>query len=208
MSGSRPISELTYEEFIAHALELRSRIADAEREFLEWLLLAETQARHLWEGSGKTFQQWLEGENLCKGSRYDAYKRVRNTLGSEAVKSVGIEGIMAAGRKGSTPEMQREVIAQSKEFERTNQTAISEQTAGDFAREVRARMAGRRSSKSYATLLRDFERAEKEIERFKVKVVALEAELRKWKKNALDLEAELRNWKKKAGPKREETRPS
>jgi hypothetical protein len=170
-------TSMTSEEFVAEAKRLRANADRAEAEFLEFLYRGEQNAA-MWQGAGyATFEQFIEAANLCRASRYVAYRKMRTHHG-EIVTRVGVNASVAAASLPSIEE-QAEVISQAQICEKVNGTSISEQTARQIARDVRTREAAHRSGhRSYSALLAENNRLRAENEALKERCKTLSEQLR------------------------------
>ncbi len=176
---------MTTEEFVIEARRLRAEADDAESRFLSFLVRGEAD-RAVWAGSGKSYPEFLEGNDLCKATRYIRYKRVLEGLGGDAVAGVGANAIIAAG-KLSDPAAQRDVIAEARKVEATNGTTISEQTAERIANETRARFIGASSrNHGYVALAAEADRLRGQVAKLKEENIALRAEIRKLRAAAVE----------------------
>jgi len=166
------------EEFLRRARELRAEADAAEQRLLEFLYEGERQ-RDIWADTGKTYPEFIESANLCKAVRYLAYKRVREGLGAEAVANVGAHAVVAAGAL-SNPKDQKEVLDRARLWEKSNGTAISEQSARRIASEAKVRSVMLHTrAKGYAELAEENERLKAENERLAQENAMLRAELKK-----------------------------
>lgn len=180
-----PDATLTTEQFIQRAKELRREADDAEERFLAFLYEGESM-RQIWaDGTGcATYPEFLERNNICKAIRYMRYKRVCDGAGPDAVQGVGVEAVMAAGAF-TAPEPQREVLAQARTWEKTNGTAISQQSANRIAHDVKVRSAAQSPrAKGWAELVVENEQLHAEVEQLKSENASLRAELKKAKTSA------------------------
>lgn len=177
------MDEMTTEQLVAEAKRLRAVADEAEEELMLFLYQAE-QRPHLWGGSGRTFLQFLEANNICRAARYDGWKRAYEGCGPEAVRAAGMEAAVAAG--GLKDEAAaKEVLDQAAVFRRTNGTPASGQTARTMARDVKMRRAvTRTSNKGYLQLAKENDRLRKENDRLKEENAALRAELKSLRKKA------------------------
>lgn len=126
-------------EFIKRAQELRTAFTNAETDFFEYLYEQgqnHTLVESINRDCGKTYEQFIEEMNLIRATRYLAWASVRKNQGAEAVRSVGVNGVIAAARFKSADD-QREMLARVALCERTNGTSISEQTASAIASDIR-----------------------------------------------------------------------
>jgi hypothetical protein len=165
---------MTLEQFVAEAKRLRAEADHAEERFLEFLYQGE-HTPNLWQGSGQTFEEFIERENICVAIRYIKYKRVRKNVG---VPGVGTWAIMAASKLTAADD-QREVIAEARLWERTNQTTISERTAKEIASSVRTRNAARAvGHKRYQTIAEENVELRAKLAEAEETIKVLRAELR------------------------------
>lgn len=148
---------MTTAEFLETARKLRQQADRAEEAFLSFLYEGEGHPE-IWQGTGHTYEAFIEGHDLCKAVRYLKYKKIREQHGVEAVQGVGIHAVVAAARFDD-PAQQEEVLSESRVFEATNGTSISEQTAKAIARDVNTRTACEKAKHAtYAQLLAQVER--------------------------------------------------
>lgn len=165
---------MTIEEFAARAKELRSKAADAEREFLDFLVWGESQ--DFWKASGFTYLGLLEHLALVRPARYDAHKRMTARHG-EAAANVSVNALVEAA-KFREPAAQREVIDQAAVWEATNETPISEQSAAALGRDLRSRLATLKTrGKGYAQVVAELEQARRDNERLQAENKNLRAEI-------------------------------
>lgn len=69
---------MTIKEFIKAAKRLRTRADAAERELLVYCLQWEND--NFWREAGTTYPGFLEGQDICKASRYLAFKQGMEVL--------------------------------------------------------------------------------------------------------------------------------
>lgn len=168
---------MTTQEFLAKARELRASADEARRTFMDFLCEAESQPE-IWQGSGMSFPEFVEKNDICKAVTYIKYKRVRDTLVRSETEGVGTHAVVAAGSLRE-PGAQREVIAEAKKWEQENGTTISEQSAERIARDTKMRLVGAsKGHSSYLSLLKDNERLVEENVRLRAEQTALRAEIR------------------------------
>lgn len=165
---------ISLEDFTAHAKELRGRLAEAEREFLDYLVWGESQ--NFWRNTGLTYLQLLDQLNLVKPARYDAHKRMTTQHGDAAAK-VSVNALVEAA-KFKEPAAQREILDQAAKWEETNETPISPQSAASIGRDLRSRIAATVTrNKSYNTVVAELETARREVERLTTENKNLRAEI-------------------------------
>jgi len=164
---------ITIEEFAVRAKELRSNVDAAEREFLNYLVWGESQT--FWQETGYTYLELLKHLSIVEPARYDAYKKMTAQHGAAA--DVSVNALREAARF-QTREAQREVLDQATQWEKTNETPISPQSAEKIARDVRSRMAAITTrNKGYASVVAELETARRDVERLTNENRNLRAEL-------------------------------
>lgn len=176
------MTDMTLDQFIARAKELRAAADTAERELMEFLRAAEQQPS-IWKGTGLTFPEVVERFNICKAIRYEAYKRM-NAAHTVDELAVGMNAIVAADKLKSGG-AQSEVLAEAKKWEEANGTSISEQSAARIARDTKQReAAGRTRHRSYTSLVEENARLQRDLEVARTKIAALRVELKKAQQSA------------------------
>jgi hypothetical protein len=178
MNDYSNIDAMTGEQAVSWLRQLRLEHDEAGRRFMEAAYAIE-QRPVLWQATGRTFPEFLEANNICKAVRYLGYKRVRENLGAEEIAGVGVEAVVAAGSLKSH-EAQRDLIGQAKNFEKTNGTSISEQTARKMSQEAKIREASSsgRHAKGYLDLVRENEQLRADMAELRNERDSLAAELR------------------------------
>lgn len=165
---------ISIEEFTTRAKELRSKAADAEREFLDFLVWGENQ--EFWRSSGFTYLGLLKHLSLVDPARYDAHKQMTARHGAAAAK-VSINALVEAA-KFKEPSAQREVLDQAAKWEDTNETPISPQSAATIGRDLRSRIAAVTTrNKGYAQLVSELEKAKRDVQRLEEENKNLRAEI-------------------------------
>jgi hypothetical protein len=169
--------EMNTTEFLTMAKALRSAVADAESNLMQFLYDGESKSE-VWAPSGKTYLEFIGSHNLCKVERFLAWKRVRGAHGAGAVAGLGVEGVVAAGALKTKAE-QAEVLARVRQFEKVNGTAVSEQSAGKFASDAKIRSLGLSGhTKGYLQLIRENGILREKLKAAEQTIAALRAELR------------------------------
>ena len=176
--------QISREKWLLQARALRRGADDATTAFLEFLVRGESMTS-LWDGTGLTYEAWICSEQLISLARYRRYVNARRVSGAAALNGVGLHAVLAAGAL-PTEQAQKQVLEETRAWEATNGTAISEQRAREIARHVRARMRGpeRSGYLSYAALAARCEGLERENARLVSENIALRAELRAARKPA------------------------
>lgn len=173
------MSEMTLEKFVEEAKRLRREADDAEHHFMEFLCWAEEQ--DFWRDAGLTFEQLLSRHHICRPERFLGYKRTFKTVGAESTKAVGVHAAVAAGKLGNEAQVQ-EFLSEARTWEETNQTSMSEQSAGRLLRDMKVRASASRKHKSRESLANENERLRAKLEELKQENAALRKENRELKK--------------------------
>ena len=166
------------QEFLAEARKLRQDADAADGKLMLFLYEGE-KSPQIWSDTGMTFVEFIEGAHICKATRYLAWKRTRETLGEKGIAGVGVEAVIAAGGLKSSAE-QTEVIQRAKQFEKINETSISEQTAARYAGDAKIRaLPSSHRTKSYSELLRENEVLKEKLRAAEQTIALLRSERKK-----------------------------
>lgn len=158
---------MTLDEFIAEAKRLRKTADSAEGTFLSFLYRADKTPK-LWASAGLPFADLLERYSICKATRYIKYRNTYDTCG-KLTTQVGAHAAVAAA---SLPaDLRTDALREAKQWEKTNGTSISAQSARRIVRGLQNRTVGQRTrNKSYMELLEENEQLREENEQLRAEI--------------------------------------
>ena len=169
-------NEITLQEFLSNARQLRDALGDAEAALFEYLYRGETEWNHLWSTTGHTYEHFLDSHNICKVSRYREWLKAHGYKLVVHIPRVGMETVIAAASL-KKPEQRQEMIRRGEMFAETNGVKMSGQTARKEARDIRMREAVVRSrGLGYSELVDKCKRLEVENQALKIENKSLKAE--------------------------------
>lgn len=188
-----------FKQWVETARQLRDAAQAAEDKFLAFLYDGEGMPA-LWQASGMTFPELIERENLCKASRYLAYKRTRGILPAKVVEEIGAVAAVTIGNTVKRTDAKQasvianEMVDRTRAAKKTNGALPTEQTTNAWAGEIKTRLASHRSggTKGYATLQTEADRLRAENADLTAKNAALRAEVKALKHERDTLKKEVK----------------
>lgn len=181
VSEKQTVSEqkkIDIEKFIERTKQLKANIDVAERALLDFL----HENSNIIEGTDfLTFSHFLRHYDIIDVARYDKYVRAKEMLEPEEIESIGINGVVAVGGLKKVEE-QRELIAEIKVNEKTNERPISNHSAQRLAKGQAGRQLAKKTrATGFNTVATQLVASKSEVVQLQETNAALRAEIKQLK---------------------------
>jgi regulator of replication initiation timing len=169
--------EGTAKQVMDQILVAKANYQKAETAFFEFLIDVEAQRKDVWEGF-ESFDMFLNTHHVVNPARYREYVAGRGIAESlTSIDDLGVDGVRAI-RQIRTPSKEKldEIVRRSRDFEEVNRVKPSEQTVGQWVRELN------RGEPQVVLRASEIRRLRLENEELKKKIRVLEGQLAATKK--------------------------